>query len=141
MNDRTEGSMTVDVEAAIQQLREEQIRVDAARPTDGPPCPDWCRHAEDYPTLVHGYDSAVDPWDEPITFMRFHTLDIGPGVHVSQEEFTRGGAVSFGPAHVFMADAGDCEEMTSAQARARAEVLVAAADRLDEIAGVQLTAN
>jgi hypothetical protein len=101
-------------------------RREANYPKVTPPCPPWCRFAETYPTLEHGYDSVLT--DDETTFTRIHASGSGDA-HLAQSEFNRGGTVSFGDPYIYTDD----EEMTSAQARAFAAELLNSADMLDEI--------
>ena len=108
-------------------------RVAANYPTVIPPCPDWCRFREIYPTGLHsdhGYDSSEE-WDDTIAYLRFHISGIA-GLHISQEEINRGGEVTLGTPSIFGL-ARDDEELSSEQARQLSAELLDAAARLDEV--------
>jgi hypothetical protein len=111
-------------------------RDEANYPKVIPPCPDWCRFREIFPTGLHsdhGYDSSEE-WDAVITYMRFHISGVA-GLHISQEEINRGGEVTLGTPCIFGLERND-EELSSEQARQLAAELLNVADRLDEVTAV-----
>jgi hypothetical protein len=111
-------------------------RREANYPKVTPPCPSWCRSVEIYGARQlatydhpHGYDSLSD---DETTFFRFH-VSSNEHYYVAQEEQNREGVITLGPLHL---GGGPEEEMTAAQARAKAAELLAAADMLDEVTAV-----
>ena len=112
--------------------------VDAHKPTTIPPCPSWCRYVEEAPdgalNRLHEYDS-VDEWEveDGMMFSRFHVSAwTSPVPYIAQQEFNRGGVVTFGPLHISGIERNE-EEMTSEAVRQFAAELLAAADRLDAV--------
>lgn len=110
-------------------------------PADMPPCPSWCAT----PAEKHDYESIDDLDAEAgmVTLSRFHVSaehyeDDRPG-YISQEEELRDGRVTLLPPVISLSLSGamGVEDVSAAEARARASAMLKLADRLDAITASQ----
>lgn len=94
-------------------------------PKDIPPCPDWCEQDPG-----HEYESVDLETD---SYIRYHSLKIGDGVAIHQEERNRIGVAELRPPYVWLSPDDYGAEIDGAEACRRAAVLLDAADMIETL--------
>ena len=109
---------------AIDAQEAQEMAFYDGHPTVLPPCPSWCRYAED----GHLYSDEAGG-----TYTRYHDWSAGDDVDgcAVVAERNRDGVITYGPPTV-ITDAGD--ELTPDEARARARQWLALADMAEQAA-------
>ena len=113
-----------------QRLEEEHRRYEANKPTNLPPCPEWC-------VLADGHDIDGMLVAEPGVYFRDH-ISKDADAWVIQEEQHRDRAVTALEPVVRTTDLEFLPGVDSARARQAARDLLEAADLLDRINGVHV---
>ena len=115
----------------LDELEKERQQYEANKPTNLPPCPEWC-------VLPEGHDIDGHLTGDPDVYFRDHLSTNDADAWVVQEEQHRGGEVTLGQPAVRSLEIEFYPGVDSTRARHAARELLEAADLLDRINGVDV---